>query len=92
MQEFRTTLSPADVLAAAKQFFAGRNSLYATFLEQESAGHVTFRGQGTEELVIAAIERDGSTLVTGSSYLFDMQIGRFFTTLPDIASHAALTP
>ena len=82
LQEFRTTLSPAEVLTRAKQFFSRRNSLYAAFLEQESPTHLTFRGQGGEELVIAVIDRDGATLVTGSTYIFDMQIARFFTTLP----------
>lgn len=81
LQEYRSTLPPAEVLAQAKKFFSRRNSLYATFLEQEGLGYVTFRGQGGEELVIAAIERDGATLVTGSTYLFDMQISRFFSTL-----------
>ena len=84
LQEFRTTLAPADVLARAKQFFAGRNSLYASFLEQESAGHMTFRGQGGEEIALAAVQQDGATLVTGSTYIFDMQIARFFTTLPSV--------
>jgi hypothetical protein len=32
--------------------------------------------------VIAATPADGHTLVTGSSYLFDAQISRFFSTLP----------
>ena len=32
--------------------------------------------------MIAATAKDGATLVTGSTYLFDMQIARFFTTLP----------
>ena len=86
MQEFRTTLSPSDVLEGAKAFFSRRNSLYAAFLEQDDATHVTFRGQGGEEIVIAALVRDGVTLVTGSSYLFDMQIARFFTTLPEALS------
>ncbi len=84
LQEFRTTATPADVLDRAKKFFSSRNSLYAAFVEQEGPTHVTFRGQGTEEIVIAAIERDGSTLVTGSAYIFDMQISRFFTTLPSV--------
>jgi hypothetical protein len=53
---------------------------------------VSFRGQGTEELLIAAIERDGATLVTGSSYLFDMQIARFFTTLAPFALTENLLP
>ncbi len=91
MQEFTTTLAPADVLSRAKQFFSRRNSLYAVFVEQESASHVTFRGQGGEELVLAAAVRDGHTLVTGSTYIFDMQIARFFTTLPELeAVHASL--
>ncbi|CAN5911932.1 hypothetical protein BH11GEM1_BH11GEM1_13210 [soil metagenome] len=90
MQEFRTTLVPADVLSHAKAFFSRRNSLYAAFLEQEDATHVTFRGQGGEELVIAALARDGATLVTGSSYIFDMQVARFFTTLPQVESAGLL--
>jgi len=66
----------------AKDFFSQRNPLYAAFLEKEGPGYATFRGQGGEEVVIAATAKDGSTLVTGSTYLFDMQIARFFTTLP----------
>ena len=92
MQEFRSTLPPAGVLAAAKGFFSPRNSLYAAFLDKEGPTHVTFRGQGGEELIIAAIARDGATLVTGSSYLFDMQIARFFTTLPAFEITERLLP
>jgi hypothetical protein len=88
MQEHRTTLAPAEVLSAAKEFFARRNSIYATFLEQESPSHVSFRGQGGEEIIIGVTERDGATLVTGSTYLFDMQITRFFTTLPSVETAA----
>ncbi|CAN5185029.1 hypothetical protein BH09GEM1_BH09GEM1_21290 [soil metagenome] len=91
MQEFRTPLAPADVLARAKSFFTAHNSLYATFLEQESPSHVTFRGQGTEEIAVAAIERGGATLVTASAYLFDMQISRFFTTLPESEADAIVS-
>jgi hypothetical protein len=82
VQEYRSTLRPAEILAAAKSFFTTRNSLYAAFLEKEGPGYLTFRGQGGEELVIAAAARDGATVVTGSTYLFDMQIARFFSTLP----------
>ena len=92
MQEYRSTLPPAAVLAAAKEFFADRNSIYATFLDREGPGFVSFRGQGTEELVIAAIERDGATLVTGSTYLFDMQVARFFTTLAPFRNSEQLLP
>lgn len=90
LQEHLTTLSAGEVLAAAKTFFSSRNSLYASFLEQESASHVTFRGQGGEEIIIAASARDGGTLVSGSTYLYDMQVARFFTTLASVESSKLL--
>lgn len=86
LQEFVTTLPPAEVLTRAREFFSRQSSLYAVFLEAESETHVAFRGQGGEELILAAIPRDGATLVTGSTYIFDMQIARFFTTLPTVVS------
>ena len=92
LQEYRCKLPPAEVLTRAKQFFSQRNSLYASFLDMEGPSHVTFRGQGGEELVIAATVQDGVTRVTGSTYLFDMQISRFFSTLPSLASGDALVP
>lgn len=92
LQEYRCSLPPAEVLARAKAFFSRRNSLYATFLELEGPGFVTFRGQGGEELVIAAAAQDGATLVTGSTYLFDMQIARFFSTLPPFRLEETLLP
>ena len=85
LQEHRTALSPQDVLTRAKDFFSQRNPLYAAFLEKEGPGYATFRGQGGEEIVIAATVQEGATRVTGSTYLFDMQIARFFTTLPAAA-------
>jgi hypothetical protein len=84
LQEFRTTLDPASVLKNAKDFFTRHNSIYATFLEKEGPTFVGFRGQGGEELIIAAQPSDGATLVTGSTYLFDQQIARFFSTLAPV--------
>jgi hypothetical protein len=84
LQEYWTTLPPEKVLERAKDFFSQRNPLYAAFLEKEGPGYATFRGQGGEELIIAATPKDGATLVTGSTYLFDMQIARFFATLPSV--------
>jgi hypothetical protein len=81
LQEFRTTLDPASVLRNAKVFFTRRNSIYATFLEKEGPTFLNFRGQGGEELIIAAQPSNGATLVTGSTYLFDQQVARFFATL-----------
>lgn len=82
--EQRTSLDPAVVLSAAREFFSRRNTLYAAFIEQVGPTYITMRGQGGEELVIAATPAAGHTLVTGSSYLFDAQISRFFATLPPV--------
>ncbi len=81
LQETTTTLSGDEVLARAKAFFATRPSLYSTFLDKEGPGFASFRGQGGEELIIAVAPGEGGTRVTGSSYLFDMQVSRFFTTI-----------
>jgi hypothetical protein len=92
LQEYRTSLGAAEVIAAAKRFFSQRNSLYAAFLDLEGPAFVSFRGQGGEELIIAAASEDGATRVTGSTYLFDMQIARFFTTLPPFQLEEKLLP
>jgi hypothetical protein len=81
LQETTTNLSGDEVLSRAKSFFANRPSLYATFIDKEGPGFASFRGQGGEELIIAVAAGEGGTRVTGSSYLFDMQVSRFFTTL-----------
>ena len=51
-------------------------------IEAESPTHVAFRGQGGEEIVVAAQPHEGATRVSGSSYLFDMQVARFLSMLP----------
>ena len=86
LQEAHTTLSPAEVIASAKNFFPRRNSLYATFLEREGPAFATFRGQGGEEIVIAAQADASGSRVTGSSYMFDMQVARFLSMLPPYPS------
>ena len=89
LQEYQTTLSSAGVLAAAKEFFGPRNSVYAAFVEREGPNHLVLRGQGGEEIVLAVRVEAGVTKVTGSSYLFDQQIARFMSTLPVVAGTAA---
>jgi hypothetical protein len=91
IQEIRTSLPPADVIAAAKEFFTKRSAIYSAFLEKEGPGFVTFRGQGGEELVIGATAMDGATTVRGSTYLFDQQIGRFLTSLDPVPFSEAVT-
>jgi hypothetical protein len=80
--ETQTSASPADVLARAKKFFADRHSIYAAFIEREGPQYLALRGQGGEELLVHAAASAGGSAVTGSSYLFDAQIARFFATLP----------
>ena len=65
LQEYRTTATPAEVLAEAKDFFSHRNSLYATFIDREGPTFVSFRGQGGEELIIAATADAGGSRVSG---------------------------
>ena len=84
MQETTTSLSPADVLQSAKDFFARQLGIYAAFPEQESRSHVSLRGQGGEEIVIGAVAADQGTRVTGSTYLFDQQVARFLATLSPV--------
>jgi hypothetical protein len=86
LQEVTTTLAADEVLARAKNFFARRSPIYAAFLDKEGPGYCTFRGQGGEEIVIGTAPGNGGTRVTGSTYLFDMQVSRFFETLPAPAS------
>ncbi|MEP7087579.1 MAG: hypothetical protein ABI884_09605 [Gemmatimonadota bacterium] len=94
LQEITTPMPPAEVLAAAKQFFTRRSPIYAAFLEKEGPSYLTFRGQGGEELVIGVSATDGGTIVRGSTYLFDQQIARFFSTLdprPDTELETGMT-
>lgn len=86
LQETETTLSGAEVISAAKDFFTRRNGIYAAFLDKEGPSYVTFRGQGGEEIVIGAAQSGAGTRVSGSTYLFDQQIARFFSGLPAAAS------
>jgi hypothetical protein len=86
LQETTTTIPAADVLERAKKFFSTRPSLYSTFLDKEGPGFASFRGQGGEEIVIAVAPAESGTRVTGSSYLFDMQVARFFATLSPVGA------
>jgi hypothetical protein len=52
-------------------------------VERESARHVAFRGQGGEEIVIAAAPAPSGSTVRGSTLLFDQQVRRFFSTLAE---------
>jgi hypothetical protein len=84
LQETTTSLSPAEVLVAAKRFFARRNSIYTAFPDMEGPTFVSLRGMGGEEVAIGVITRDGVTVVSGSTYMFDQQVARFLAMLPTV--------
>jgi hypothetical protein len=84
LQQARTTLPAAQVLLAAREFFARRSGVYSAFVEKEGPTFVTLRGQGGEEIAIGVAPAAGGTVVTGTSYMFDQQVARFFASLPPV--------
>jgi hypothetical protein len=83
IHETTTSLAPEEVLRRAKEFFAARVPATGCFVERESPRHVVLRGQGGEEVVIAVFPAESGAAVRGSTLLFDQQVGRFFSTLPE---------
>jgi hypothetical protein len=86
--EVVTTLDGAEVLRRAKSFFAERVPMYAAFPEKEGPNFLVLRGQGGEEIALAAIPAPGGTRVRASTLLFDQPVDRFLSTLPpaDVSS------
>jgi hypothetical protein len=92
IHETTTSLAPEEVLRRAKDFFAARVPATGCFVERESPRHLVLRGQGGEEIVIAVFPAEAGTAVRGSTLLFDQQVGRFFSTLPEAADQPAGAP
>jgi len=86
LQQAVTSLSAAQVLSAAKEFFGRGSGIYAAFIEQDGPSHVSLRGLGGEEVVIGVAAGDGGTSVNASSYMFDQQIAMFLSSLPPVVS------
>ncbi len=82
LQERVTSLPIPDVLSAAVRFFARRSGVYSAYLEKQGPTHVALRGQGGEEVVIAARTVPEGSSVSGSTYLFDQQVAQFLASLP----------
>lgn len=85
LQDRVTALTIPDVLDAAVHFFSRRGGVYSAYLEKQGPSHVVMRGQGGEEIVVAARTVPGGSAVSGSSYLFDQQIAQFLASLPPAA-------
>jgi hypothetical protein len=82
VHETTTTLSADEVFLRAKRFFAERVPATSAFPEKEGPGFLVLRGQGGEEVALAAMAGDGTTRVRGSTLLFDHAVSRFLSTLP----------
>lgn len=78
------SLSPAEVLTRAQQFFAERVPNSAAFVEKRGPNFLTLRGQGGEEVVFSAWDdkEHSVTRVRASTLFFDQALDRFFSTLP----------
>ncbi|PHX97240.1 MAG: hypothetical protein CK531_04180 [Gemmatimonadetes bacterium] len=90
LQQATTSLSGADVLKAARDFFQRGSGIYSAFVEQEGPTYMTLRGQGGEEIVVGVAMAGAATAVTASSYLFDQQVALFLASLPPAAPVDAL--
>ena len=84
-----TSISGAEVIRRAKQFFQERVPSSAAFPEKEGPAWVTFRGQGGEEIALAVTDCSGGSRVRASTLFFDQAVGRFFSTLPSMRAGAA---
>ena len=66
------------------RFFSQRNPAFSAFPEKSGPGWALFRGQGGEEIALAAVSDGNVTRVRGSSLLFDQLVDRFLSTLPAV--------
>lgn len=84
-----TSLTAAEVLSRAKEFFSERVPNQAAFPEHEGPSHIVLRGQGGEEVVVSTFPAGDATRVRGSTLLFDQALDRFLSTLPTPEESAA---
>lgn len=82
VHETMTSLDPAAVLGLAKRFFSERVPNQAAFPEKQGPTWLTLRGQGGEEIALAALPGEAGTRVRASTLLFDQVVHRFLSTLP----------
>lgn len=82
--ECLTSLTPSEVLARARDFFAERVPQYAAYPEQVGDSWMVLRGQGGEEIAIAVLPAERGHRVRGSTLFFDQPLDRFLTTLPTV--------
>ncbi len=84
--ESSTALAAADVLAAAKGFFAGSRAVHPAWIETESPTHVSF-STFRSNIVVSALpdpERDGRTRVRVSSLRDRAAVNQFLAFLESL--------
>ena len=86
IHHWTTSLPAPEVLSRAKAFFADRVPASAAFPEKEGPGFLVLRGQGGEEIAIAAMPTPVGTRIRASTLFFDQAVGRFLSTLPQAAA------
>lgn len=80
IQEVTTQLSPSEVMSRAREWFTTRFSPYAGFIEDESEGHLRFEVEAGE-VIIGVAQKDGETIVRGSTSRLHHELSQFFITL-----------
>lgn len=89
--ETTTEIAPETVLAKAREFFTGGNSVYTASLEEESDTHLalsTFRNR----IAVSAFpdpEGEAPTRVRVSTLRVDESIGKFMTWIRTLSPEAA---
>lgn len=81
VHEATTPLAASTVLAHAKAFFAERVPHNAAYPEKEGPHFLVLRGQGGEEIALAAWQGEQGTRIRASSQFFDQAIMRFLSSL-----------
>lgn len=80
IQEVITDLPPAEVMARAREWFTTRFSPYAGFIEEQSEAHLRFEVEAGE-LILGVAERDGRSVVRGSTSRLHHELSQFLMTL-----------
>lgn len=80
IQEVITDLPPAEVMIRAREWFTTRFSPYAGFIEEQSDAHLRFEIEAGE-LILGVGERDGRSVVRGSTSRLHHELSQFLMTL-----------
>ena len=80
IQEVITNIPREEVMARAREWFTTRFNPYAGFIEDASEEHLRFECEAGE-LVLGVMEKDGQTLVRGSSSRLHHELSAFMVTL-----------